>query len=135
MRTTGSSSSSRTDPLGRVIGLILLTIFLLSWLSLCLKFWNSIFCGGSQKRCCVLQCAISVQCCCEWKAGRLRVIPHDSEVAQSDSNFQLYPQPPPPYGDIFPSSTAAPDYAQTGKISSKVATPIIGSCLFRPSRR
>ena len=47
------------------------------------------------------QCSVSIQCCCEPKIPRLRVIPAtgDSETAVRN---QLSPTPPPAYLDIYP---------------------------------
>ncbi|XP_059092396.1 uncharacterized protein LOC131887744 isoform X2 [Tigriopus californicus] len=101
------------DPLGKVIALITLTIFLLSLLTFCLRvFANS--CGD--RRCCVVQCAISLQCCCEWKAGRLRILPNspghnthprdsggiDQQYRTNGRRASLYPPPPPTYVELFP---------------------------------
>ena len=47
------------------------------------------------------QCSVSIQCCCEPKIPRLRVIPAtgDSETVVRN---QLSPTPPPAYLDIYP---------------------------------
>ena len=55
-----------------IIVLIILTIFLLTYLTLCLKVCGKIF-GARvdvEKRCCMLQCTVSAECCCcmqQWK--------------------------------------------------------------------
>ena len=96
-----ANSMVRSDPLGSAIALIFLTIFLLSVLTLCLRVCSNI-CADS-RRCCTVQCAISVQCCCEWKAGRLRIIPGPSEAIDHPEYTQQRPEPPPSYIDIFPT--------------------------------
>jgi hypothetical protein len=118
------------DPLGKVIALILLTIFLLSLLTLCLRIFAS-SCTNSHK-CCVIQCAVQVQCCCQWKAGRLRILPsggrRSSTVAdvtnetrsttgargrgtQQARRANLYPPPPPAYLEIFPEGDESGTYS------------------------
>ena len=118
------------DPLGKIIALILLTIFMLSILTLCLKVCCNV-CGHANGNydnrwdnpeftqklsikfffcsCCVLQCALSIQCCCEWKASNLRVLPEPNndrhDPGLSGGAPALFPQPPPSYIDIFPSTT------------------------------
>ena len=121
----------RPDPLGKVIALVLLVIFLLTLVTLCLRvFSNS--CPNS-RRCCVVQCAVQVQCCCQWKAGRLRILPSGAgapavaagspvaelHAAAADDaresrgargpqqqhqlrRANLFPPPPPAYLEIFP---------------------------------
>ena len=72
---------ARKDPLGRIIALSLLAIFLLGIFTLCLRICSST-CGADGRKCCVVQCAISVQCCCEWKSGRLRIIPNSGNSVE-----------------------------------------------------
>ena len=119
------------DPLGKVIALVLLTIFLLTLVTLCLRIFSN-SCSGS-RRCCVVQCAVQVQCCCQWKAGRLRILPsgaggtragsavaelhvagaaddargnrgagRGSQQQQQARRANLFPPPPPAYVEIFP---------------------------------
>ena len=54
----------------------------------------------SWKKLCVCQCEVSVQCCCEPKLPRLRVIPATGEPRLARE--QLEPSPPPSYLDIYP---------------------------------
>ncbi len=94
---------------------------MLSLFTLCLRVCSNICgTGGVDRRCCVLHCAVSIHCCCEWKAGRLRIIPDSPEVAgRADHHAQaaggvvgspatrratLYPPPPPAYLELFPSN-------------------------------
>lgn len=122
---------SRTgDPLGKVIALITLTIFLLSLLTFCLRvFANS--CGD--RRCCVVQCAISLQCCCEWKAGRLRILPNspghtthpresgiDQQYRTNGRRASLYPPPPPTYVELFPEGNSGKDASPSWSFISQV---------------
>ena len=113
-----------------MIALILLTIFLLTLVTLCLRIFSN-SCSGS-RRCCEIQCAVQVQCCCQWKAGRLRILPSgaggtaggsaaaadlhtsvsadDARDSRGTRNSQqqqvrranLFPPPPPAYIEIFP---------------------------------
>ena len=122
------------DPLGKVIALILLTIFLLTLVTLCLRIFSN-SCSHS-RRCCVIQCAVQVQCCCQWKAGRLRILPRgssavadlhtgsaagdaqESTAARGSQQQQqqqqqlrranLFPPPPPAYVEIFPEDESRP---------------------------
>ena len=106
-----SGSVERSDPLGRVIALIFLTIILLSILTLSLRVCSNLCLNnGNGKKCCAVQMAISVQCCCELKSGRLRIIPDGTEdnpeghlpPPTAANSTDLYPPPPPSYIDIFP---------------------------------
>ena len=133
-RSKSSNSHHVTeDHLGRVIALILLTIFLLSLFTLCLRVCHTI-CGGGQgseadggvggQRCCVIHCAISIQCCCDWKMPRSwrrsqvedvididNVVPGGGgggvvvgggDTLDTPQRDSLYPAPPPAYIEIFP---------------------------------
>ena len=131
-RRSVHSALKGRDPLGKVIALILLTIFLLTLVTLCLRIFSN-SCSGS-RRCCVIQCAVQVQCCCQWKAGRLRILPsgaggpgggsavpelhagsaaddaRENRAARGSQQQQqqqlrranLFPPPPPAYIEIFP---------------------------------
>ncbi len=97
---------------------------MLSLFTLCLRVCSNI-CGtnGPDRRCCVLHCALSIQCCCEWKAGRLRIIPDSPDGlrgrpgvdhAQASTavvgspatrRAALYPPPPPADLEIFPTGS------------------------------
>ena len=48
------------DPLGRVIALVLLAIFLLSIATLCVRIFAASCLSGGRK-CCVVQCALQVK--------------------------------------------------------------------------
>ena len=54
----------------------------------------------SWKKLCVCQCSVSVQCCCEPKLPRLRVVPATGDPRLTRD--QLEPSPPPSYLDIYP---------------------------------
>ena len=56
----------------------------------------------SWRKCCVCQCSVSIQCCCEPKLPRLRVIPATGDPRLSRG--QLEPSPPPSYLDIYPDT-------------------------------
>ena len=128
--TQRSSHHGTEDHLGRVIALILLTIFLLSLFTLCLRVCYTI-CGGDQgseaevggQRCCVIHCAISIQCCCDWKMSAMPrswrrsqveddidmdnvvhggVVVGGGDTLNTPQRDSLYPAPPPAYIEIFP---------------------------------
>ena len=109
-------SLKRSDPLGHVIAILILTLFLLSLLTLCLKVCSNIFCHSSNgNRCIMIQCAVSLHCCCQWKAGRrLRIIPEGEDQEDSNSSNIIHEgfyhphQPPPSYIDIFPDTGPPP---------------------------
>ena len=161
-----------TDPLGRVIALILVTIFFLSLFTLFLRVCYNI-CGGGgshhqgsgvrpptdrrlQPRCCQIHCAVSIHCCCDWKTGRLRIIPDEVVVGASGGGAvgnnnansavmpainpggddltpqrdSLYPVPPPAYLEIFPetqnSSSPPTSAAATNAPVSSPTTAVAG---------
>jgi len=116
--------NARRDPLGRIIALSLLAIFLLGILTLCMKICSSTCCADG-RRCCVVQCAISVQCCCEWKTGRLRIIPNPGSNTEPASvhhrRESLCPPPPPAYGEIYPEQEGPqqrPDRLRASAVTS-----------------
>ena len=80
----------------------------------------------SWRKCCVCQCSVSIQCCCEPKIPRLRVIPAtgDSETAVRN---QLSPTPPPAYLDIYPG-----DVEDTQEAEETFSEVIIKMKVFLP---
>ena len=74
-------------------------------------------------RCIMIQCAVSLHCCCQWKAGRrLRIIPEGEDQDDSNSSNIIhegyYHQPPPSYIDIFPDTGPPPGIKPTSLILS-----------------
>ena len=121
-------AAARKDPLGRIIAMSLLAIFLLGIFTLCLRICSST-CGADGRKCCIVQCAISVQCCCEWKSGRLRIVSNPGNSVEPTGvhhrRESLYPPPPPAYGEIYPEQEngdarqANQPQTQNGNISQK----------------
>ncbi len=52
--TLSPGGGARKDPLGRIIALSLMAIFLLGIFTLCLRICNST-CGADGRKCCVVQ--------------------------------------------------------------------------------
>ena len=90
------------DPLGRIISFGLLGIVVSVVSFIFLRLFAS---ACSWKKLCVCQCSVSVQCCCEPKLPRLRVIPATGEPRLSRE--QLEPSPPPSYLDIYPEPASS----------------------------
>lgn len=120
MQDPFDSGSGKKDPLGRVIALIFVTLFMLGLIILCLQLCVKTCRGGSDRRCCIIHCAVSIQCCCEWKAGRLRIFPDTTYVGGAEGHArhnnssnptgrrgELHPPPPPAYMEIYPEETPA----------------------------
>ena len=101
-------------------------------------FCVAIFCAQLfTKRCCIVQCACSVQCCCQWKAGRLRIIPDFPPAGMGQGaagqgagpggrgqgrrdamrrRQSLVPPPPPAYVELYPDMPAGvPQSSASGK--------------------
>ena len=111
------------DPMGKIISFSLLSLFVSVILVVCLRWVTCprvsrhvsrvtchvyrMFCTScTWRKCCVCQCSVSIQCCCEPKPPRLRVIPATGD-ADTAVRAALSPAPPPAYLDIYPESFTA----------------------------
>ena len=105
----------RPDPTGKIIALVLLSIFLLGLFSLFLRLCatNSCSASGSQQSECQVNCALNVKCCCfKWKVcpdnnssssrSRSAVAPVATATGSAGRRDDLLPVPPPAYQELFP---------------------------------